>query len=586
MTTHAALANRLAWMQREYGLRPGEAVLHKTPVSFDVAGWELLWPLTVGATVVLARPEGHRDPYYLARLIARHRVTTCHFVPSMLHAFLEEPAAGMCARVLRRVVCSGEELPPALAERFAHTLPGVELHNLYGPTEAAIDVSAHRVGTPAASGMRVPIGRPIAGTRLYVLDAAGHVAPPQAPGELHIAGLAPARGYLGRPGLTAERFVPDPFVPGARLYRTGDLARYLTDGSLEYLGRLDRQLKIRGQRVEPAEIEIVLNSHPAVELSAVVARPGPDGRLRLAAWAVPARSAAPDPGELRDFLARRLPPGLVPETVGLLAELPVGPHGKLAPQLLPDPVAEETAHRVGGGPRTAPRDAVEYRMAGIWTEVLGIRDPSVTDDFFALGGHSLLATRVAVRVRASFGVELRRAADHRAAGSPGAVAPARPGGPRGSGRRAGVDLRTLRRGGRGAARRRLARQYIPRHPPRHADLRSVRESPDSRAGPPDAIVPSRSPDPPEEECRGMGTPLRQPAVRAGRRTGDDAAARCGLRTGPRTRPGAGPGRRCVGLGRRRSDGPRRDPGPVRPVPAREGDVLPGRLCRRRRGERS
>ncbi|GGW51049.1 non-ribosomal peptide synthetase [Streptomyces caelestis] len=406
MTTHAALANRLAWMQREYGLRPGEAVLHKTPVSFDVAGWELLWPLTVGATVVLARPEGHRDPYYLARLIARHRVTTCHFVPSMLHAFLEEPAAGMCARVLRRVVCSGEELPPALAERFAHTLPGVELHNLYGPTEAAIDVSAHRVGTPAASGMRVPIGRPIAGTRLYVLDAAGHVAPPQAPGELHIAGLAPARGYLGRPGLTAERFVPDPFVPGARLYRTGDLARYLTDGSLEYLGRLDRQLKIRGQRVEPAEIEIVLNSHPAVELSAVVARPGPDGRLRLAAWAVPARSAAPDPGELRDFLARRLPPGLVPETVGLLAELPVGPHGKLAPQLLPDPVAEETAHRVGGGPRTAPRDAVEYRMAGIWTEVLGIRDPSVTDDFFALGGHSLLATRVAVRVRASFGVEL------------------------------------------------------------------------------------------------------------------------------------------------------------------------------------
>ncbi|MFB4309626.1 amino acid adenylation domain-containing protein [Actinomadura sp. GTD37] len=406
MTSHAALANRLAWMQRQYGLEPGEAVLHKTPVSFDVAGWELLWPLVAGGTVVLARPEGHRDPYYLADLIVRHGISTCHFVPSMLHAFLEEPEVERCARVLRRVVCSGEELPPALAARFGELLPGVELHNLYGPTEAAIDVTAQPVGEAQIRGTRIPIGRPIAGARLYVLDAAGRIAPPLAAGELHIGGLAAARGYLGRPALTAERFVPDPFTPGARLYRTGDRARYLPGGSLEYLGRADRQLKIRGQRVEPAEIETALNRHPSVEISVVEARPAPQGGLRLVAWAVAAGPVPPDPGALRDFLRERLPAGMVPDVISPLDALPVGPHGKLDRAALPDPGPGAGTHRPAAVSRTAPRDAVERRLAAIWSEVLGIADPSVADDFFLLGGHSLLATRAMVRVRAAFGVEI------------------------------------------------------------------------------------------------------------------------------------------------------------------------------------
>ncbi|GGS81893.1 non-ribosomal peptide synthetase [Streptomyces cinerochromogenes] len=406
MTTHAALANRLVWVHQEYGLRPGEAVLHKTPVSFDVAGWELLAPLTTGATVVLARPEGHRDPSYLARLITRHAITTCHFVPSMLDAFLEEPLAASCASVLRRVVCSGEELTVALAERFARVLPGVRLHNLYGPAEAAIDVTAHPVPLPPDAGARLPIGRPIAGTEVYVLDAAGHLAPPLAPGELYIGGLAPARGYLGQPALTAERFVPHPFVPGARLYRTGDRGRHLPDGRLEFLGRADRQYKIRGQRVEAGEIETVLGRHPAVRAAVVAARPGPDGRPRLLAWAVAGTAPAPDPRELRAFLAERLPPGLLPDAVCLVDRLPVGPHGKLDVAALPEPSAHEVAGRPGPQARIAPRDAVERTLAGIWREVLGSEQPSVTDDFFALGGHSLLATRLAVRIRAVFGLEL------------------------------------------------------------------------------------------------------------------------------------------------------------------------------------
>ncbi|HEY3871111.1 MAG TPA: amino acid adenylation domain-containing protein [Actinocrinis sp.] len=404
MTTHAALANRLAWMQREYGLEPGEAVLHKTPVSFDVAGWELLWPLAAGATVVLARPDGHRDPYYLVGLIRRHRVTTCHFVPSMLQAFLEEPAVADCGDTLRRVICSGEELTPALAGRFRRMLPTTQLHNLYGPTEAAIDVTAQPVGDGHEHSTRIPIGRPIAGARLYVLDSASRVAPWQAPGELHVGGLAPARGYLGAPGLTADRFVPDPFEHGGRLYRTGDAARLLADGTLEYLGRVDRQLKIRGQRVEPAEIEAVLAAHPRIAAAAAEARPDPAGQPRLIAWAVARGPDQPTPGELRSYLARHLPGGMVPDVVTLLPELPLGPHGKLDRSALPDP--DPAAAHTSGAEHIAPRTVVEHGIAEIWTDVLGGAQPSVTDDFFELGGHSLLATRIAVRVRAAFGADI------------------------------------------------------------------------------------------------------------------------------------------------------------------------------------
>ncbi|WP_405469148.1 amino acid adenylation domain-containing protein [Streptomyces canus] len=402
MTTHAALANQLVWFQHSYGLEAGEAVLLKTPVSFDVAGLELLAPLVAGAKVVLARPEGHRDPYYLAHLIAQHAVTTCHFVPSMLQIFLEEPAAAHASQTLRQVICAGEELTPALAEHFAAVLPGVRLHNLYGPTEAAIDVAAQHVDPAEALQIRVPIGRPIAGTRLYVLDPSGRLAPPLAPGELHIGGIAPARGYLGRPGMTAERFVPDPYHPGERLYRTGDRARMRPDGTFEYLGRLDRQLKIRGQRVEPGEIETVLNRHALVRASVVEARPDTSGRLRLLAWVVPAGAEFPSPGMLRAHLEKALPAGLVPDAVTVLSEFPVSPHGKLDRGALPDPIPRVTAPEE----TVPPRNPVERRIAAIWSEVLGIPEPSVTADFFQLGGHSLMATRVAMRVRYAFGVSL------------------------------------------------------------------------------------------------------------------------------------------------------------------------------------
>ncbi|HUD37175.1 MAG TPA: amino acid adenylation domain-containing protein [Streptosporangiaceae bacterium] len=401
LSTHAGLANRLAWMQRAFPLEAGEAVLHKTPVGFDVSGWELFWPLIAGGTVVMARPDGHRDPLYLSRLIRERAVTTCHFVPSMLRAFLADPASASCAATLRRVICSGEELPPDLAARFFAALPGVELHNLYGPTEAAIDVTAHAVAEAEVAGGRVPIGRPIAGARLQVLDQRGHPVPRLVEGELHIGGIPLARGYLGQAGLTAERFVPDPFTPGARLYRTGDRARWLGDGSLDYLGRLDRQVKIRGQRIEPAEVESALAGDPRVAAAAVDVRQGPDGEPRLVAYVVPASAQPPTGPQLRGYLAERLPGPMVPAAFVSVDQLPVGPNGKLSRAQLPDPTGP-----FASAEQIAPRDQSERWLAAVWQETLGREQVSVTDDFFDLGGDSLLATRIVTRIRFAYGVEL------------------------------------------------------------------------------------------------------------------------------------------------------------------------------------
>ncbi|MFC8914683.1 amino acid adenylation domain-containing protein [Streptomyces sp. NPDC057116] len=404
MNQHAGVVNRMAWMQDAYPLAAGERVLHKTPVGFDVSGWEFFWPLSVGAAIALARPGGHQDPAYLARAITEHGVTTCHFVPSMLRAFLDEPSAASVAGTLRRVFCSGEALPPDLAARFHALLPGVELHNLYGPTEAAIDVTAEHVVPGATGGPRLPIGRPVPGVKLYVLDERGNPLPPGVPGELHIGGVQVARGYYGRPGLTAAAFVPDPFGDGGRLYRTGDRARWTPEGTLDYLGRLDEQVKIRGQRVEPAEAEAALAAHPAVGDAVVVCRHR-DGEAYLAAYLVPAAGDRPGAAELRSHLAAHLPPAMIPSAYVWLEELPVGAHGKLDRAALPEPAAEPTA----GAGRTAPRDDMERRVAEIWCAVLGLPDPSalsVTDDFFALGGHSLQATRITLRLREVFGVEL------------------------------------------------------------------------------------------------------------------------------------------------------------------------------------
>ena len=399
MNTHRGVVNRLAWMQGEFGIGPGDVVLQKTPFSFDVSVWELFWPLRQGAHLVMARPDGHRDPAYLREMIERRGVTTLHFVPSMLQPFVEAADAGRCPS-LARVVCSGEALSAELARRFRERFPpSVSLHNLYGPTEAAVDVSAWTCGGAEPSGT-VPIGRPVWNTRLYVLDAALRPVPIGVPGELCIGGVQVARGYLGRPGLTAERFVPDPLGPvaGARLYRTGDRARWRDDGVLEFLGRLDAQVKVRGFRVEPGEVEAALRGHPAVRDCAVAARgDAPDDR-RLAAYVVPA--APVDAPALLAYLRARLPEHMVPSAVVLLDSLPLSPSGKVDRGRLPAP------QYAPAEPYAAPATPVEERLAEIWASLLEVKRVGRHDGFFELGGHSLLMVRLAARLHEALGREV------------------------------------------------------------------------------------------------------------------------------------------------------------------------------------
>ncbi|MDI6103004.1 amino acid adenylation domain-containing protein [Actinoplanes sp. NEAU-A12] len=405
MNEHAAVVNRLLWMHRALGLAPGEGVLQKTPIGFDVSVWELFWPLIVGGRCVLARPGAHRDPDQLAATIRAADITTAHFVPSMLRAFLTASDLDGCRRVLRRIVCSGEELPAALVTEAVRLLPDTEILNLYGPTEAAVDVTWYR----CAEGYdtRVPIGRPIDGARLYVVDAHDAPVPVGVPGELLLGGLPVCRGYLRRPGLTADRFRPDPFgAPGARVYRTGDLVRWRPDGTLEYLGRLDNQVKLRGMRIELGEIEHALTGHDAVDSAVVELRPGPSGTpclvayLRLHPNAAELLDGSPAP-QVRAYLRGLLPAHAVPSEVVIVQEWPVSPNGKLDRRALPDP--EPTSV---GDAYVAPTDEVEREVARVWADVLGRDRISVTDNFFDLGGHSLLAVQVVTRVRAAFGVDI------------------------------------------------------------------------------------------------------------------------------------------------------------------------------------
>ncbi|MEU8542173.1 amino acid adenylation domain-containing protein [Streptomyces sp. NPDC048717] len=401
VVSHRAICNRLLWMQEEYGLRPGERVLHKTPYTFDVSVWELFWPLLAGATLVHARPGGHRDPAYLARLIAAEGITTVHFVPSMLQAFVEEPAARACTG-LTRVVCSGEALSYDLQSRFFAVL-GAELHNLYGPTEAAVDATAWRCRDDGRG--IVPIGRPIANMEAHVLDRRGHAVPVGVTGELHLGGVGLADGYHGRPDLTERSFHRHTDRNGVerRLYRTGDLARRLPDGTLEYRGRADSQVKLRGLRIELPEIEAVLAGHPAVAECAVVLRDD-----RLVGHVVPAAGHAFDPADALAYLRERLPTPMVPTAWTRLDAMPLTGSGKLDRKALPAPPTLGAA-RDGDAP-APPSDACEERLLGLWRRLLGIERIGVHDDFFALGGHSLLAVRLVALANAAFGCSLGVAA--------------------------------------------------------------------------------------------------------------------------------------------------------------------------------
>ncbi|MFJ3876984.1 amino acid adenylation domain-containing protein [Streptomyces sp. NPDC090077] len=400
LVEHEAIVNRLEWMQHAYALTARDRVLHKTPTGFDVSVWELFWPLAQGVPLVIARPDGHKEPAYLADLIGEQRVTVCHFVPSMLGAYLAEHTIEATPS-LRLVVCSGEALTTDLTDRFhAHNAHDAELANLYGPTEAAVDVTAHTT-TPDHPHPTAPIGTPVWNTQTYVLDHHLNPVPPGTPGELYLAGTQLARGYLHRPHLTAERFTANPHgTPGTRMYRTGDLVRQTPDGTLHYLGRTDHQIKLRGLRIEPAEIETTLTTHPHLTHTTVQLREDTPGVQHLVAYVVPAAGTdEPDEAELRAWAGDRLPEYMVPSFFVTLAELPLSPNGKLDRKALPAP----ELHGASGS--RAPRDAREEIAAGVLADVLGLPSVGADDDFFALGGHSLLAARAAARLREALGGE-------------------------------------------------------------------------------------------------------------------------------------------------------------------------------------
>ncbi|WFA28924.1 enterobactin non-ribosomal peptide synthetase EntF [Klebsiella pneumoniae] len=402
MVGQTAIVNRLLWMQDRYPLSADDVVAQKTPCSFDVSVWEFWWPFIAGAQLVMAEPEAHRDPQAMQQFFARYGVTTTHFVPSMLAAFvasLDADSVAAC-RTLRRVFCSGEALPTELCREWER-LTGAPLHNLYGPTEAAVDVSWYPACGPelaAVTGSSVPIGWPVWNTGLRILDAAMRPVPPGVAGDLYLTGIQLAQGYLGRPDLTASRFIADPFAPGERMYRTGDVARWLANGAVEYLGRSDDQLKIRGQRIELGEIDRVMSALPdvaqAVSHACVfnqAAATGGDAR-QLVCYLVSDSGLPLDTAALKARLAEQLPPHMVPVVLMQLAELPLSANGKLDRKALPLPTL--------GGERSGrpPEPGMETLVAAAFSQLLGCEVNDIDADFFALGGHSLLAMRLAAQL--------------------------------------------------------------------------------------------------------------------------------------------------------------------------------------------
>ena len=401
--THRAICNHMQWMQKEFPLTHGDCVLQKTPISFDASVWEFYAPLLAGACLVVARPNGHKNPLYLIQTIQRYEVTTLQLVPSSLRLLLDEPALEQC-HSLKRVFCGGEPLTRDLVERFS-ARSTADLINLYGPTETCIDATFW-VFDRERPTRSVTIGRPISNMESYVLDQSLAAVPAGVCGELYLGGAGLSRGYLRRPDLTAERFVPAPLSreAGARWYRTGDLARYLPDGNIVYEGRADRQVKLLGFRIELGEVESCLARHPAVRDCVVIVREDRPGRKNLAAYVVTSPEETSDqttPDELRAFLTSKLPGYMLPSVFVHLEQLPLTENGKLDWRALPAPVPA-SADTVF----TAPRDLTEEIIASIWSEVLGAARVSVQQDFFELGGDSLTATQVISRINLAFQIDL------------------------------------------------------------------------------------------------------------------------------------------------------------------------------------
>lgn len=399
---HRAIVNRLEWMREFYEFASDDRLIQKTPATFDVSVWEFFLAFTTGAMLVVAPPDAHKDPAWLAAIIRDERVTTIHFVPSMLAAFLAEPSAARLR--MRRVFCSGEELPAALRDRF-HEVMDAQLHNLYGPTEAAVDVTWWNASRGDTS-VPVPIGFPVWNTQMYVLDRRLRPVPPGVTGDLYIAGVQLAREYLNRPDLTSDRFVSNPFgADGSRMYKTGDLARWRPDGAITFLGRSDHQVKIRGFRIELGEIESAIASHEAVAQTAVIVREDHPGDKRLVAYVVGRRDRV-DIDALRARAAARLPDYMVPSAFVVLDALPLSANGKLQRSALPAP---DRAISSSARPPATETERVVLELFGDILKIAPGADGALAigadDDFFALGGHSLLGAQLMHRVRARFAVD-------------------------------------------------------------------------------------------------------------------------------------------------------------------------------------
>lgn len=405
---HAGVVNRLHWMQQEYKLSPSDVVLQKTPYSFDVSVWEFFWPLISGATLVVAEPEAHKNAAHLIDLIRQHQITTLHFVPSMLQTFLDQPGVQLCSS-LQRVICSGEALPYTLQQHFISTL-AAGLHNLYGPTEASIDVTSWNCRAQQLPGV-VPIGKPIANMQTWILDKQLNPVPAGVTGELYLSGIGLAQGYLGQPELTEAAFIANPMAEQnattdreyKRLYKTGDLARYHPDGVIEYLGRADFQVKIRGLRIELGEIEHAMAQHPDVKEVVVVACKQPNQDDCLAAYIVAKIPAANDVADLNSWqqrLSHQLPDYMCPTIVTLLEQMPLTANGKLDRKALPHP--QWQSHQL-----QLPSTTTEIQLAEIWKQLLNLEQVGRHDNFFRLGGHSLLITRLVNRVNQSFSLQLQ-----------------------------------------------------------------------------------------------------------------------------------------------------------------------------------
>jgi acyl-coenzyme A synthetase/AMP-(fatty) acid ligase len=389
-------------MQKRYCLGAEERVMQKTALSFDVSVWEVFWPMMSGAGMVIAEPGGEKDRQYLIREVKEKGVTTMHFVPTMMEAYLEGEGAGESNK-LRRVISSGEEMSKELKERFYEEMKG-ELHNLYGPTEAAIDVTSYECKREREE-RRVAIGRPISNVRIYIVDERMRIVPVGVAGELYIGGEGLARGYLNRADMTAERFVPDPYSEqgGERLYRTGDVARYRADAEIEYIGRIDNQVKVRGYRIELGEIEAALREHPEVRECAVMVREDQVGDKRLAAYLVFNAKGAVTSEELLKHLKKRLPEYMVPAIYVALERMPITPNGKLDRNtLMKIDVAQPRLTAFA-----PPRTELEQIIAGIWQETLRAEKVGIYDNYFDLGGHSYLMIKAHKKLEAALDREIQ-----------------------------------------------------------------------------------------------------------------------------------------------------------------------------------